>query len=149
MILLSPHFTVHEFTRSATAIRKGIDNTPTAEVLENLKLLAESLERVRSILDRPLYITSGYRSPKLNAAIGSRPTSAHVKGLAADFECPEFGDPEVVMRKLVQHLPEIGADKLILEFPPDGWLHLSIPDMTYPKGEAWVYRGKTYERYTA
>lgn len=149
MILLSPHFTVHEFTRSATAIRKGIDNTPTAEVLENLKLLAESLERVRSILNRPLHITSGYRSPKLNAAIGSKPTSAHVKGLAADFECPSFGTPEAIMKELVKHSKEIGYDKIILEFPPDGWIHLSVPDMTYPKGEALVYRGDSYERYTA
>lgn len=149
MILLSPHFTLQEFIRSDLATRHGIDNTPSQSVLENLKLLAETLERVRAILDRPLYISSGYRSPKLNKVAKGSKTSAHMRGCAADFECPGFGTPEAVVGELAKHVGELGADQIILEFPPNGWVHIGISDAGAPRGQVLTYSGGVYERFVA
>ena len=146
MIMLSPHFTVQELVRSDIAIRKGIYNFPTADVLENLGVLAQKLETVRVILGRPVYISSGYRSEELNADIGGSKTSAHMLGLAADFECPAFGTPREVFEYLRKHEQEIGYDQLILEFPPNGWIHLGIKREGLRRGESLVYNGKSYER---
>ena len=149
MILLSSHFSVQEFIQSDTALRKGIDNTPSPEVLENLRMLAGALERVRAILNSPLRITSGYRCPKLNSAVGGSKNSAHLKGLAADFVCPGFGTPEHVMRELVKHKDQLGYDQLIYE---GTWIHFSLPDEGYPRGQNLVAKfangSVTYERYT-
>ncbi len=147
MILLSPHFTLAELIRSDIAIRKGIDNTPPAEVLENLRLLAAGLERVRDVLGRPVHISSGYRSPKLNAAVGGSKTSAHMQGLAADITAPAFGSPEDVVRALAKEMATIQADQIILEFPPNGWVHVGFPDVTMPRGQVLVYKGGAYERF--
>lgn len=83
---LSPHFSLEEFIASATAARLGIDNTPSPEILERLKITAAGLEKVRVLIGKPLAITSGYRSVALNAHVpGSSNTSAHTLGWAADF----------------------------------------------------------------
>lgn len=121
LVQLSEHFTLDEFTRSETAVRKGIDNTPDSETVANLAELALSLEKIRETLGRPIQITSGYRSPKLNAAIGSKPDSAHVKGYAADFVCPPFS-PEEICRKVIDS--GIEFDQCIKEF--NSWCHFSI-----------------------
>ena len=118
---LSPHFSLSEFTLSQTAIRKGINNDPTSEVLGNLKVLCTRvLEPVRALLGHPMFITSGYRCPALNGAIGGSPNSAHIKGLAADFVCPMFGKPrdiaELIMAKDIEY------DQMIYE---GGWVHIS------------------------
>lgn len=147
MILLSPHFSVQELIRSEAAIRYGIDNTPTAEVLENLRLLAQRLERVRDVLGAPVRVTSGYRCPELNAKIKGSKTSAHMLGLAADIECPGWGNPKHVFEKLAANRDLIQFDQLILEFPPDGWVHLGIAESGYQRGELLVYQGNGYERY--
>lgn len=147
MIMLSPHFTVEEFARSDVAIRKGIYNFPSADVLENLRVLAAKLETVRTILGRPVFISSGYRSEELNKAIGGSENSKHMTGLAADFECPAFGPPFEVFNELRKHRGELGYDQLILEFPPDGWVHIGFaPAGQVAKGEALAYAGKNYER---
>lgn len=147
MILLSPHFTLQEFIRSDIATRKGIYNMPSAEVLENLRVLAEQLEDVRAFLGRPLLITSGYRSEELNTAIGGSKTSKHMTGLAADFECPAFGSPREVFDALRYPKGVFKYDQLILEFPPDGWVHLGLPKRgTAARSENLVYAGKSYER---
>lgn len=83
---LSTHFTLEEFTSSETAARHGIDNTPSPQIVENLKRLAATMEDIRSLFGKPLIITSGFRCSKLNKQIGSKPTSAHVNGLACDFK---------------------------------------------------------------
>ena len=84
---LSPNFSVRELTKSQTAERKGIDNTPTEEHLENLKLLCENvLQPVRDEWG-VVSVSSGYRSPALCVAIGSSERSQHARGQAADFEC--------------------------------------------------------------
>lgn len=145
--MLSPHFTVEEFIRSDVAIRKGIYNFPPADVLENLRVLAAKLEAVRAILGRPVLVSSGYRSEELNAAIGGSKTSKHMTGLAADIECPAFGTPFMVFDALREQKTALGYDQLILEFPPDGWVHIgfALPGKV-ARGEDLTYAGKSYER---
>lgn len=147
MIMLSPHFTLEEFIRSDVAIRKGIYNFPSADVLENLRVLAAKLETVRAVLGRPVLVTSGYRCEELNTAISGSKTSKHMTGLAADFECPTFGTPQMVFDELRKHRDELGYDQLILEFPPDGWVHLGLAEPgKVARSENLVYAGKSYER---
>lgn len=122
MTKLSEHFTLEELTFSATAQRKQIDNNPPAEVLENMKRLAAGLEEVRAALgNKPMRINSGYRSPKLNRAVGGARLSAHMAGYAADFVCPEFGSPLKIVKALAA--TGIQFDKLIQE---GTWVHISF-----------------------
>ena len=118
---LSKHFTLEEFTRSDTASRKGIPNVPDAETIEHLKETALLLEQVRDLLGHPIQITSGYRSLKLNSAIGSKPTSDHVQGYAADFVCPQYGSVSDVCHAIMDSTIEY--HQLIHEF--DSWIHIS------------------------
>jgi len=84
---LSENFSLLELTKSQTAARKGIDNAPSPEHQENLKRLCESiLQRVRDHFGQVVSVSSGYRSAELCTAIGSKTTSQHAKGEAADFE---------------------------------------------------------------
>lgn len=122
---LSSHFTLEEFTRSDTAVRLGIDNTPSTEIIENLKNTAAGLERVRSVLKVAMFVTSGYRCIKLNIARKGSKTSQHVKGEAIDFVAPDFGDALAVCREIVRHRDEIGFDQLIYE---GTWIHISFSD---------------------
>lgn len=123
MTNLSEHFTLDEFTNSQTAARQGIDNTPDARTLEALKLTASGLEQVRSELcNRPILISSGYRSPALNAAVGGAQGSQHLLGQAVDFTCPSYGTPAEIVRKLVAS--NIQFDQVIVEFSK--WVHISF-----------------------
>ena len=119
---LSPHFSLEELTHSNIASRKGWDNSPSPEVLENLKFLAEKLEDVRGILRSPMLISSGYRSGALNNYLGSKRTSAHTVGLAVDFISPSFGTPKEIVQEIVKS--NIEYDQVILEF--DRWVHLAF-----------------------
>lgn len=122
-IRLSENFTLAEFTASQTAARKGIDNTLPGELLPNARHTAKKLQDVRSFLgNRPMHITSGYRCPALNRAIGGSRLSAHMMADAADFVCPTFGSPIQIVRKLAKELYDF--DQLILEF--DEWVHVSF-----------------------
>ena len=121
---LSPNFSLKELTASETAERHGIDNTPTPEIIENLKLLAAALQEVRTLLgNKPIQINSGYRSPAVNEKLGSKPTSDHCKGLAADFVCPSFGSPDEIVRAIMGSA--IPYKQVIREF--DRWVHFAIP----------------------
>lgn len=121
---LTPHFTLEELYASETAARHGIDNRPTDEVRDNLTLLALALEEVRTLLGgRPIHVTSAYRNPEVNKLVGSKPTSDHVLGLAADFVCPTFGSPDYVVRAILAS--PIPYKQVIREF--DRWTHFSIP----------------------
>lgn len=120
---LSPNFSLAELTASETAERHGIDNTPTPEIIENLKLLAAALQEVRALLgNKPIQINSGYRSPEVNAKLGSKPTSDHCKGLAADFVCASFGAPDDIVRAIMAS--DIPYKQVIREF--DRWVHFAI-----------------------
>jgi len=139
-MLLSEHFALEEFTVSETAARHGIDNTPTQGVIENLRILAQNLENVRLLLDsRPIIITSGYRSPHLNAAVKGHMVSAHVQGLAADFICPGYGSPLEICRAIERS--QMTWDQLIHEF--GAWAHFAIggkwrrESLTICPGSTW------------
>jgi hypothetical protein len=120
---LSPNFTLEELTQSETAERKGLDNTPTEEVKANLVRLARFLEEVRRVLGRPIMVNSAYRSPEVNKAIGSKPTSQHCIGCAADIKVPGLTPDNIVKEILKTNLE---YDQLIREF--DSWVHISIPN---------------------
>ena len=120
---LSPNFTLEELTHSETAERQGLDNTPNEDVKANLVRLARFLEEVRAILKRPIMVNSAYRSPKVNEAIGSKPTSQHCNGCAADIKVPGLTPNDIVKELLKTNLE---YDQLIREF--DSWVHISIPN---------------------
>lgn len=82
---LTEHFTLDELTRSQAATRLGLDNTPGPKETQNLLRVAVALEQVRALVGKAINVNSGYRSLKVNAAVGSGPTSDHIKGLAADI----------------------------------------------------------------
>ena len=127
---LSLNFSLDELTKSQTATRKGIDNTPSPEHQENLKLLCESvLQPVRDHFGKVVTISSGYRSPELCVAIGSKTTSQHAKGEAADFEI--FGVSNKTLADYIDS--ELHYDQLILEYwnesdPNSGWVHCSFAE---------------------
>ena len=123
---LSEHFTLSELTVSDWASRNNVDNTPPADMMDSMKLLASKLEEVRAALKQQINVNSGYRSPKVNKAIGGKPTSSHQYGLAADIRSP-FGYPMQVCEAIIA--AGIKFDQLILEYPtPDGggWTHIGI-----------------------
>lgn len=118
---LTPHFASEELCFSSTAVAHGLDNTPTPEVLDHMKVLAEGLEQVRTCLGAAMHIDSGYRSPELNKLVRGVPTSAHVTGYAADFICPTFGTPLDIVHKL--QTSGIHFDQVIQE---GTWVHISF-----------------------
>ena len=123
---LSENFTMAEFTKSQTAERKGIDNTPQGEHLEAAKELFENV--VQKVRDHfgPTVINSGYRSPELNEAVGGSSKSQHCKGEAVDIEVPGVANADLA-NWIVDNLE---FDQIILEFytpgiPDSGWVHVS------------------------
>jgi len=126
---LSDNFSLHEFTRSQTATRHGIDNTPSKEIIGNLQSLCLGvLQPVRQHFQKPMIISSGYRCVELNIKIGGSVTSQHVQGQAADIEVLEVSNLELSdwINK------NLSFDQLILEFhnpdedPHSGWVHVSF-----------------------
>lgn len=119
---LSSHFSLEEFTYSETAIRKGIGNTPSQEIINRLILVADKLEKVREIVkDRPIAVSSAYRCLELNRAIGSRDNSAHVLGYAVDFRVIGLSVKTAIMLIEDSNLP---YDQLINEY--GRWIHISF-----------------------
>ena len=126
---LTKNFSLNELTKSQTAERKGIDNTPSTEHQENLKSLCEMiLQPIRDHFGQVVSVSSGYRSPELCVAIGSSTKSQHAPGCAADFEI--FG---VSNKELADYINEnLDYDQLILEYwkgedePNSGWVHCSF-----------------------
>lgn len=139
---LSEHFTLEEFTRSATATARGIDNTPNAAQLENLKRLAAALEDVRKLLGgKPIIISSGFRSAALNKAVGGSPTSDHANGLAADFTCPKYGSVESICRAIATS--KVPFDQIIYEQGGTDWVHFGIGSRMRRQILSWA-PGKGY-----
>lgn len=118
---LTDHFSLEELTHSELATRRGLNNAAPATVLPHLITLAQGLEKVRKVLGNPILISSGYRSPDVNRAVGGSPTSAHCVGYAADFICPAFGTPQEVAKAIKG--AGIGFDQLIYE---GTWIHFSV-----------------------
>ena len=123
---LTQHFTLEEFTRSGKAAELGLDNTPPPELLPRLILTAELLERIRATLGVPVTVTSGYRSPKVNLAVGSSSGSDHPHGYAADIVAPAYGTPYDVARTLAPLVSTLGIGQIILEgIKGKRWVHVS------------------------
>ena len=123
MTQLSEHFSLEELIYSDIAIRQNIHNDPDGDVVINLTRLAKFLEKVRLFLNKPIHINSGYRSPEVNALIGSKPTSQHCIGCAADIKVGGM-TPDQVIKAIVHS--DIPYDQIIREF--DSWVHISIPN---------------------
>lgn len=125
---LSPHFRLSELLVTNAGVRAGLDNTPSAAIVANLKRLTDALELVRSYLfNTAIIISSGYRSPSVNALIGGAANSAHMQGLAVDFTAPGYGRPSAIVKAIAGS--GIIFDQLIFE---GTWVHLGLA----PQGQA-------------
>ena len=142
---LSKHFKLEEFEKSMTATRKGIENKAGSGEIKNLTDLCYGvLEPVRAKFDKPITITSGYRSPALCEAIGSKPTRQHTKGEAADFEIAGISNLKVAL--WIEN--NCDFDQLILEYwkddePNAGWIHCSFSEKSNRK-QVLTFDGKKY-----
>lgn len=119
---LSTHFSLAEAIASDSAARKGIDNTPSPEVIAVMKKTALKLEQIRSILESSISINSWHRCLALNRFIGSSDKSAHVRGEAVDFISPRYGTPLAIARKLLEYKDLLDWDQLIYEHT---WIHIA------------------------
>lgn len=119
---LTNNFTLEELTFSQTAARRGISNVPTGETLDNLRFLAAMLEEVRALIGSSVVVSSGYRSPEVNAAVGGSANSAHMAGLAADITAPRFGSARSLARAIASS--DIQHDEVINEF--GSWVHFGV-----------------------
>jgi hypothetical protein len=118
---LTPHFTLEELTYTD---HREFDNTPNDHELENIKRLAEFLELVKTTLGgKPIMVNSAFRSKQVNDAVGSKDTSQHRVGCAADIRVPGMTPDEVVRAIIASNL---GYDQIIREF--DRWTHISVPN---------------------
>jgi hypothetical protein len=118
---LSPHFTLDELTHTD---HREIDNSPNQAEIDNLQRLANFLEEVKTVLGgKPIMISSGFRCKALNDAVGSKDTSQHRTGFAADFRVPGMTPDEVVRAVIASG---IDYDQIIREF--DRWTHISVAD---------------------
>lgn len=121
---ITPHFTLEELTASEAADRNGWDNTPNEQELSNLKRLADFLEQVKAALNgKPIMVNSAFRSKLVNDSVGSKDSSQHRIGCAADIRVPGM-TPDEVVRAIISS--GIGYDQVIREF--DRWTHVSVPN---------------------
>lgn len=147
MTQLTTNFSLHELTKSETALRMGFDNTPGEAEIASLKLLAEKvLQPVRDHFAKGVKVNSGYRSPESNAAVKGSRTSDHCLGRAADIEIP--GVPNAELAQWI--MDNLEYTQLILEFytpgiPDSGWVHVSYDPNNLKKQEltAMKVAGKT------
>jgi len=122
MTQLTEHFTLEELTRTD---HRQFDNTPDALETSNLKRLAEFLEQVKATLGgKPIMVNSAFRSHAVNNAVGSKETSQHRVGCAADIRVPGMTPDQVVRAVIAANLP---FDQIIREF--DSWTHISVPNL--------------------
>ena len=142
---LSKHFKLEEFEKSSTAIRLNIKNKAGSGEIKNLTdLCYEVLEPVRAKFDKPIIITSGYRSPELCEAIGSKATSQHTKGQAVDFEIAGVNNLAIGLWLT----NNVNFDQYIQEYydgtPSSGWCHVSYVEGSNRK-QVLTYDGSSYK----
>ena len=148
-MILSKNFSLNEFTKSVSAIRNGIDNSPSSEHIRNIQLLVKYvLQPLREALGSPIRITSGYRSESLNKLIGGSKRSQHCKGQAADIQ---FRVDGVMNNKAIwDKIIELGLpfDQMINEFNYS-WIHISYNEEYNRKSllEAYKENGRTKYKY--
>ena len=124
MTQLTANFSLEELTRSEAADRNGWDNTPNEQETANLKRLAGLLQQVKTAVGgKPVMINSGFRSKQVNDSVGSKDSSQHRTGCAADIRVPGMKPREVVEACIAAKIP---FDQIILEF--DSWTHISVPN---------------------
>ena len=129
---LSDHFSLEEATHSDTATRLGISNQPNAQQLENMKVAAIGMEKIRELLASPINVNSWIRLPEVNVAVGGSKVSSHMDGWAIDFTCKGFGTPLEVCKAIEKS--NIKFDQMIYEFGEKGWTHISFaPEMRQQK----------------
>jgi hypothetical protein len=144
---LTENFSLHELTKSETALRLNLDNTPNEDTIDSLRLLAQKvLQPVRDHYGMGVKVNSGYRSPESNAAVGGSKTSDHCKGQAADIEIPSVPNAELAQWIMYN----LDYTQLILEFytpgiPDSGWVHVSYDPNNLKKQELTAMKvdGKT------
>lgn len=136
MTRLTTNFSLEEMIHSDTAVRKGIDNSPSANEFASLMRTAQGLEKVRALFLAPVVVSSGYRCPELNKLVGGQIASQHQLGEAADFTIPAFGTPALIVSKLIKS--NVDYDQLILEF--DRWVHISFS--VAPRRQALIIDAK-------
>ena len=125
MTQLTANFSLEELTRSEAADRNGWDNTPNEQETANLKRLAGLLQQVKTAVGgKPVMINSGFRSKKVNDSVGSKDSSQHRTGCAADIRVPGMKPREVVEACIKAEVP---FDQIILEF--DSWTHISVANI--------------------
>ena len=120
---LTENFSLEEMTVSEIGARRGLDNTPNATEISNLVRTALLLEQVRALVKKPIIINSAFRSKAVNDAVGSKDTSQHRIGCAADIRVPGMTPKQVVEAIMKSDIP---YDQVIREF--DSWTHISVPD---------------------
>ena len=120
---LTENFSLQEMTVSEIGQRRGLDNTPNATEIANLVRTAGLLEQVRKLINKPIIVNSAFRSKAVNDAVGSRDTSQHRIGCAADIRVPGMTPREVVEACIAANIP---YDQIIEEF--GSWTHISVPD---------------------
>lgn len=120
---LTEHFTLEELIASDIAKKHNLDNNPSESIIHNITRLAQLLESVRALFNKPIRVNSAYRSPEVNSLLGSKPTSQHCIGCAADIRIDGL-TPDEIVRKIKDS--NIVYDQLIREF--DSWVHISIPN---------------------
>lgn len=141
---LTNNFTLEELYASATAARRGIDNTPSPIVQQNLRMLAERiLQPIRDEYKHAIIVTSGYRCAKLNAAVGGAKTSQHLTGCAADIKCTHTSKAylfRLILRMIREGRIEVG--QLIHEYgsvDEPNWIHISLPSATKKNQVLYLY----------
>jgi zinc D-Ala-D-Ala carboxypeptidase len=140
---LTEHFTLEELTASQVATRRRIDNTPAPRVIDNLNRVAAVLEAVRALIKRPIVVSSGYRSPALNVAVGGAAKSAHVQGLAADINAVGMSAHDLAQAIAGS---DIMFDQLIFE---GTWVHIGLCDGVPRRQVSTAHFGSTGTTYVA
>ena len=119
---LSPNFSLAEATFSETAVRLGINNQPSPQQLENMKISAQGMEKVRALLNNPIRVNSWLRLPEVNVAVGGSRQSSHMDGWAIDFTCAGYGTPYDICKAI--EASDIKYSQMIHEF--GRWVHISF-----------------------
>jgi hypothetical protein len=122
--MVTEHFSYKEICHSGYAVTHGIANEPPPHLDCAIQHTADAMERVRAVLgNNSIRITSWYRSPAVNRAVGSKPSSQHTLGEAVDFTCAAYGTPLAICKRLIELQDLIRFDQLILE---PSWVHISF-----------------------
>lgn len=132
---MTEHFTLNEFLRSDTASRYKIDNTPNKEQLENIEFVARQLEIIRSYYNKPMFISSGFRTKELNTLLKGSKTSQHMQGLAVDINLKSKEENRIFFNLVYKLIKEkkIKVYQLIDEYNYK-WVHIGF-SKTNPKGQ--------------